>query len=156
MIKILALFCLALAVLPSCATETSSSSTKKPNVVIFMTDDQGTLDAKSYGAKDLITPTIDRLAEDGVKFTQAYSHIVCCPARALLLTGRHPQRSGIYMWTQNSPNTKRGTNLPLSEYTLAEALKDNGYKTGLFGKWHLGGKKGHWPTDQGFDRFFGH
>ena len=65
----------------------------KPNVVILFTDDQGTLDANCYGSKDLQTPNIDKLAKTGVRFTQAYAHTVCCPARASLLTGRHPQRS---------------------------------------------------------------
>ncbi len=63
----------------------------KPNVVILFTDDQGTLDANCYGAKDLKTPNIDRLAATGVRFTQAYAHTACCPARAALMTGRHPQ-----------------------------------------------------------------
>jgi arylsulfatase A len=131
-----------------------------PNVVIFFTDDQGTLDANCYGSKDLYTPTIDHLAETGVRFTQAYAHTVCCPARALLLTGRHPQRSGITNWTQGSRNLDEGnpggTNLPKGEVTLAEALKPAGYKTGIVGKWHLGAREGHGPLDQGFDRFYGH
>jgi arylsulfatase A len=65
---------------------------QKPNVIIFFTDDQGTLDANCYGSNDLYTPTIDHLAKTGVRFTQAYSHKVCCPARAMLMTGRYPQR----------------------------------------------------------------
>ncbi len=138
----------------SCAS--LNTEVKRPNVIIFLTDDQGTLDVNCFGAKDLQTPAIDRLAANGVKFTQAYSHIVCCPARALLLTGRHPQRSGIVNWTQNGRNQADGINLPLSEYTLAEVLKDNGYKTALFGKWHLGAKKGFGPMDQGFETFHGH
>ena len=130
----------------------------KPNVVIFLTDDQGTLDAHCYGSTDLYTPNMDDLAASGVSFTQAYSHTVCCPARALLLTGRHPQRSGIVSWTQKGPRDANvdAPNLPLSEITLAEALKAAGYRTALFGKWHLGSKLGHGPVDQGFDTFFGH
>ena len=64
----------------------SQAETKQPNVVILFTDDQGTLDANCYGAKDLYTPNIDKLAKTGVKFTQAYAHTVCCPSRAMLLT----------------------------------------------------------------------
>ena len=75
-----------------------------PNVVVFLTDDQGTLDANCYGSKDLYTPAMDRLAATGVRFTQAYAHTVCCPARAALLTGRHPQRSGVNHWTQGDMN----------------------------------------------------
>ncbi len=136
----------------------SSAARSKPNVVIFFTDDQGTLDANCYGSDDLYTPTMDRLAATGVRFTQAYSHAVCCPARALLLTGRHPQRSGIVNWTQQGPRDPhdKKPNLPLSEITLAEALKDAGYATALFGKWHLGSEYGHGPINQGFDTFFGH
>ena len=127
-----------------------------PNVVIFFTDDQGTLDAHCYGSKDLHTPNIDRLASQGVRFTQAYAHSVCCPARAMLLTGRYPQRGGVNSWTQGDMNKARGTHLSLSEYTLAEMLKDQGYQTALFGKWHLGAGKEHGPTRQGFDTFWGH
>ncbi|MHC4400821.1 MAG: sulfatase-like hydrolase/transferase [Planctomycetota bacterium] len=136
----------------------AADALNKPNVVIFFTDDQGTLDANCYGSTDLHTPATDELAATGVRFTQAYSHTVCCPARALLFTGRHPQRSGIVSWTQQGPrDAETGQpNLPLSEVTLAEALKGAGYRTALFGKWHLGSKLGHGPTDQGFDTFFGH
>lgn len=136
----------------------SSAARSKPNVVIFFADDQGTLDANCYGSDDLYTPTMDQLAATGVRFTQAYSHAVCCPARALLLTGRHPQRSGIINWTQQGSRDPDGNkpNLPLSEITLAEALKEAGYATALFGKWHLGSEYGHGPINQGFDTFFGH
>ena len=79
--------------------------TAMPNVVILFTDDQGTIDANCYGSTDLITPNIDKLAETGVRFTQAYSHTVCCPARAALLTGRHPQRGGVLHWTQGDMNS---------------------------------------------------
>ena len=67
----------------------------RPNVVILLTDDQGTLDANCYGSSDLKTPNIDQLAAGGIRFTQAYAHTVCCPARAALFTGRHPQRGGV-------------------------------------------------------------
>ena len=128
----------------------------RPNVVIFYTDDQGTLDANCYGSKDLYTPNIDRLAKDGVRFTQAYAHTVCCPSRAMLMTGRYPQRSGVNHWTQGNMKSARGINMALSEITLAEALKKVGYKTALFGKWHLGAASTLGPTKQGFDEFVGH
>ncbi len=128
----------------------------KPNVVIIYTDDQGSLDAGCYGANDLYTPNIDRLSRTGIRFTQAYAHTVCCPSRAALLTGRHPQRSGINNWTQNDAHAKeKGINMPLSEVTLAEVLKEHGYRTGLFGKWHLGGAVENGPLEQGFDTFYG-
>ncbi len=74
------------------ADDTQEPPSRKPNVVIFYTDDQGTLDAHCYGSKDLYTPVMDKLAKTGTRFTQAYAHTVCCPSRAMLLTGRHPCR----------------------------------------------------------------
>lgn len=127
----------------------------RPNVLLIFTDDQGTLDANCYGSTDLYTPTIDSLAATGVRFTQAYAHTVCCPARALLLTGRHPQRSGVNSWMQGNAKASKGLNMHLDEVTLAEALKGAGYRTGLFGKWHLGAALDCGPTEQGFDEFFG-
>ena len=79
------------AVAPAIATR--AADRRKPNVVLIYADDQGTLDANCYGSKDLYTPNIDALAADGIRFTQAYAHTVCCPARAMLMTGRYPQRS---------------------------------------------------------------
>ncbi len=130
----------------------------RPNVIILFTDDHGTLDANCYGSTDLITPNIDKLAATGIRFTQAYAHNFCCPSRAALLTGRHPQRTGVHDWTQGDRNGSdhANTNMKAEELTIAEVLKSAGYETALFGKWHLGAKIGHGPLDQGFDRFFGH
>ena len=124
-------------------------------MVILFTDDQGTIDAGCYGAKGLKTPHIDKLAATGVRFTQAYAHTVCCPARAALLTGRHPQRGGVHHWTQGDMNASKGINMALEEVTLAEALKTAGYRTALYGKWHLGAHRDYGPKKQGFDEFFG-
>tara|TARA_R110002049_G_scaffold27321_4_gene94501 strand:+ start:48064 stop:49467 length:1404 start_codon:yes stop_codon:yes gene_type:complete len=138
---------------------------ERPNVIILFTDDHGTLDANCLGASDLLTPNIDRLADSGIRFTQAYAHQVCCPSRAALLTGRHPQRTGVDDWAQGNrraseavvANSKAANaNLKTEEITIAEALKSAGYETALFGKWHLGARVGHGPLDQGFDQFFGH
>ena len=145
-----ALFALALSI--------SINATNKPNVVIFLTDDQGTLDVNRFGANDLQTPYMDSLADNGVSFTEAYAHTVCCPSRAALLTGRHPNRGGVQSWLQgdrNGSDTHLG-NMDPSEITLAEVLKEAGYRTALFGKWHLGAKVGHGPLDQGFEKHFGH
>jgi arylsulfatase A len=127
----------------------------QPNVVVLFTDDQGTLDAGCYGSKDLLTPNIDKLAKTGVRFTQAYAHTVCCPARTALMTGRHPQRSGVNHWTQGDMNSAKGINMALEEVTMAEVLKRAGYRTALFGKWHLGAHRDYGPKKQGFDEFFG-
>ncbi|SVB53986.1 uncharacterized protein METZ01_LOCUS206840 [marine metagenome] len=131
------------------------SAVERPNILIILTDDQGTIDANCYGSTDLRTPNIDRLAATGVRFTQAYAHTVCCPARAALMTGRHPQRGGVHHWTQGDLNGPDGINMALGEVTLAEALKSAGYRTALYGKWHLGAHRDFGPKKQGFDEFFG-
>ena len=135
----------------------SSSESRRPNVIIMLTDDQGTLDVNCYGAKHLHTPNMDRLAETGVKLDRAYCHTVCCPSRAGLLTGRYTQRCGINFWTQNDRrDPDKGININADETTIAEYLRRAGYRTGLFGKWHLGAAEGNGPLDMGFDEFFGH
>ena len=144
-----ALFFICLAVNSALAQE------RRPNVVILLTDDQGTLDVGCYGSDDLVTPHMDDLAKQGVRFTQAYAHTVCCPSRAALLTGRHPQRSGVTFWTQGDMHAADGINMALEERTLAEALSAVGYRTALFGKWHLGAHRDFGPKKQGFDAFFG-
>ena len=107
-------------------TTTDGKKVRRPNVVILFTDDQGTLDARCFGSQDLRTPNIDKLAKTGVRFTQAYAHTVCCPSRAALLTGRHPQRSGVNTWMQGDLKSKTGRNMALEELTLAETLKAAG------------------------------
>ncbi len=139
----------------SVCTAAPKADSRKPNVIIFFTDDQGTLDVNCYGSEDLYTPTMDKLAKTGVRFTQAYSHTVCCPARAMLMTGRYPQRANVNNWTQVNARDKKGINMFRKEVTIAEVLRNSGYKTALFGKWHLGAHLDHGPTEQGFDEFFG-
>ena len=141
----------------SIAEETSIASLneKKPNILLIYTDDQGTLDAGCYGAFDIQTPVLDKLATQGIKFTQAYGHTVCCPSRAALLTGRAPQRSGVNQWTSCHPDDHQGRVMDPKEITIAEHLKSYGYKTGLIGKWHLGATMDHGPLDLGFDDFCG-
>lgn len=122
-----------------------------PNVVVIMTDDQGTLDLNSYGAKDLYTPNFDRMAENGVRFTQFYAgSSVCSPSRASLLTGKSPSGAGL------TGNSGRVGGLPPEQVTIAEMLKAEGYATAHIGKWHLGKDQGRRPEDQGFDYTFGH
>ena len=133
----------------------SKTRNKKPNIILIYADDQGTLDAGCYGTEDIKTPNLDALASEGIKFTQAYAHTVCCPSRAGLLTGRAPQRSGVNQWTSCNPNDKVGRVMDLKEITIAEHLKKYDYKTALVGKWHLGATLDHGPLDQGFDEFFG-
>ncbi len=138
---------LLLAALPLAA-----QNVRPPNVIVILADDQGTVDLNIYGAKDLYTPHIDALARTGVRFTQLYVGApVCSPSRASLLTGRYPQRAGV---PGNVGITARG--MPAEQYTMAEMLRDAGYRTALIGKWHLGSVNGRGPLDQGFDKFFGH
>ncbi|WP_235294889.1 sulfatase family protein [Portibacter lacus] len=127
---------------------------RKPNVIIIYTDDQGTIDANCFGAKDLYTPNIDELAETGVRFTQFYAAApVCSPSRAALLTGKTPLAAGL---PGNASSQKGGKGLPAEQVTIAEKLKEHGYFTGHVGKWHLGYTPETMPNGQGFDYSFGH
>ncbi|MCG8384485.1 MAG: sulfatase-like hydrolase/transferase [Cytophagales bacterium] len=130
------------------------STYSKPNVIIIYTDDQGTLDMNCYGSKDLFTPNMDRLAENGVRFTQFYAaSSICSPSRAALLTGKTPLAAGM---NENSPSAKGKGGLPTEQLTVAEALRENGYVTAHIGKWHLGYSPETMPNGQGFDYSFGH
>ena len=126
----------------------------KPNVIVIYTDDQGSVDLNSYGAKDLVTPNMDALVESGVRFTQFYASPICSPSRASLLTGKTPQRAGCPGNAGASPKSKGG--LPGAEFTVAEMFKGAGYKTAHIGKWHLGYQPEMSPNAQGFDYSFGH
>ena len=132
----------------------------KPNIVFILTDDLGWADIGCYGSTFHETPNLDRLANEGMRFTDAYAAApVCSPTRASILTGKHPARLRITDWLpgrEDKPDQqlKRPaiqSFLPLDELTLAEALQAGGYKTAFFGKWHLGESPEHWPEHQGFD-----
>lgn len=127
----------------------------KPNVIVILADDQGSVDLGCYGAKDLVTPHLDGLARRGVRFTQFYSAApVCSPSRAGLLTGRWPVRAGV---PTNCASQKGAPGaLPPEEVTMAEVFRSAGYATAHFGKWHLGHTEETGPRAQGFDRSFGH
>lgn len=130
----------------------STLSARRPNVIIIFTDDQGTVDMNCYGAKDLVTPNMDGLANRGVRFTQFYSAApVCSPSRVGLMTGRTPQHGGL---NGNVPLDSVG--MPSQQITIAEKMKTAGYATAHIGKWHLGHHKETVPNAQGFDHSFGH
>ncbi len=123
-----------------------------PNVVLILADDLGYGDLSSYGHPVFRTPRIDRLGAEGVRLTTYYSPAPSCtPSRVALLTGRYPIRTGLNNVVM--PDDRAG--LPQSEITLAETLRAAGYRTAMVGKWHLGHQPGMWPSDQGFDQYFG-
>ncbi len=123
-----------------------------PNIVLIFTDDQGYNDIGAFGATDISTPNLDQLAKDGAKLTSFYAaQAVCSASRAGILTGCYPNRIGIH--NALMPNSKIG--LSTEETTLAELLKDKGYATGIFGKWHLGDHERFMPNRHGFDEYFG-
>ncbi len=142
--------------LPGCNNIPSRSSTRsttsKPNFIIIFTDDQGYRDVGCFGATKIKTPNLDRMAAEGMKFTDFYSAApVCSPSRAALLTGCYPPRVGIpYVLF---PDHKIGLNP--QEITIAEILKEQGYATACFGKWHLGHLPKFLPRQHGFDYYFG-
>ena len=126
---------------------------KQPNVIIILTDDQGYGDLGCMGASDLKTPNIDALADGGIKFTSMYSASpVCSPSRAALLTGRYPGNAGVRAILAGH---RRASGLTPKVPTLACALKELGYATGVCGKWHLGLKEECRPNANGFDEFSG-
>ncbi|MHC4122751.1 MAG: sulfatase [Planctomycetota bacterium] len=131
---------------------------KKLNFVFILIDDLGWADLGCYGSSFYETPNIDKLASEGMRFTQAYAASpVCSPTRASILSGKYPARSGLTEWIPgpNEP-TEHLHQMPLEEVTIAEAFKEAGYATGYVGKWHLGSKwigasKEFHPVNQGFD-----
>jgi arylsulfatase A len=151
--KTCTLFSLLVSVIPVFSQTGLLKKTSHPNVIIIYTDDQGGADLGTYGAKDLITPNLDKLARTGTRFTQFYAtSAVCSPSRASLLTGRYPQRAGL---TGNASNTYGQGGMPGSQFTIAELFKSAGYKTGHIGKWHMGYSPETMPNAQGFDYSFG-
>lgn len=147
----------AAVVLESTAAPTSSPLSK-PNVVFILVDDLGWKDLGVYGSYFYETPNLDQLAAEGMRFTSAYaSSPLCSPTRAAIMTGKHPARLRITNWIPgDDPQDRRMRGaanrhqLPLQEHTLAETMRQAGYKTFFAGKWHLG-EEGFLPTDQGFD-----
>lgn len=130
-------------------------SQKTPNIIVILADDLGYGDLGCYGHPTIMTPNLDKMASQGMRFTQFYAGAaVCTPSRAAIMTGRLPVRTGVYgkgdVFRQNS-----ASGLPLEEFTMAEMLKKKGYATSLIGKWHLGSVETFLPTRQGFDYWFG-
>jgi len=128
----------------------------RPNLVLILTDDMGYADLPAFGESEIGTPALDRLAREGTKLTSAYvSAPICVPSRMGLLTGRQQQRFGVY----DNVYSRAGNALWVKERTLADELREAGYRTGLVGKWHLSGNRRPWnlpaPHERGFDEFVG-
>ncbi|PCI35310.1 MAG: N-acetylgalactosamine 6-sulfate sulfatase [Flavobacteriaceae bacterium] len=134
----------------------SQNNSIKPNVIVIMVDDMGYNDVGFNGCQDIPTPNIDRIATEGVKFTNGYtSYSVCGPSRAGFMTGRYGQRFGFErnpQYSADDPNM----GLPKEEKTIAEHLSTVGYTSGIIGKWHLGTHISNHPLNRGFDEFYGH
>lgn len=127
-----------------------------PNFVVILADDLGYGDLGSYGSEQNRTPHLDRLAAEGLRFTDFHSNgPMCTPTRAALLTGLYPNRFGPRFEAALSGRSDRDRGLPLEAVTIADALKDAGYATGMYGKWHLGYQAPWLPTRQGFDEYRG-
>jgi arylsulfatase len=139
-------------------SSTSKASGSKPNILLIMVDDMGFSDVGCYGS-EIHTPNIDSLAAGGVRFTKFYNAARCCPTRASILTGLYPHQAGMGAMVKNGEDTKPPG--PYQGYlnekcvTIAEVLKEAGYQTFMSGKWHVGESRPHWPTDRGFDKYFG-
>ncbi len=134
----------------ACNLSVVALDVRPPNIVLLCTDDQGYWDTGATGNPHIETPQMDRIASEGMQLNRYYAAPVCAPTRAGLMTGRYYLRTGLY-------NTRfGGDSLGLQEVTLAQLLQKAGYRTGLFGKWHLGKYPDYQPQRRGFDEFFGH
>jgi arylsulfatase A-like enzyme len=143
---------LVIAVLLGATAARADAQERRPNIIVIVADDLGYADVGFQGSKDIPTPNIDALARGGIRFTDAYvTGPYCSPTRAGLMTGRYPQRFGHEFNLGVNP----GLGLPLDQMTVADRLKAAGYRTALFGKWHLGADAEHHPMSRGFDEFFG-
>lgn len=136
--------------LPATAPAPSQTTNQPPNILLILTDDQGYGDIGIHGNETIRTPNLDRFATEGVEFTRFYVSPVCSPTRASLMTGRYYYRSGVVH------TSRGGAKMHGDEITIAELLKDAGYRTGIFGKWHLGDSYPMRPNDQGFDEALVH
>jgi len=139
---------LVMVMITSCSGEKASLSGYRPNIVLIMADDLGFSDLGVHGNTLVETPRLDRLASESVQFSQFYVTPVCATTRASLLTGRHFLRTGV-------SHVHGGKDfLHLDELTLADALREQGYSTGMWGKWHSGKTPGYYPWERGFDEAF--
>jgi arylsulfatase A-like enzyme len=134
----------------------SRAQSPKPNIVFIMADDLGYADVSCYGQRDYTTPNVDRLAIEGLRFTQGYANsAVCSATRTALATGRYQYRLPVGLEEPINASSPRNIGLPPSHPTLPSLLKKAGYSTALVGKWHLGFLPDFSPLKSGYDQFFG-
>ncbi|MEM9143654.1 MAG: sulfatase [Bacteroidota bacterium] len=149
------LFPLAFLCLLSCQEakkENQENTPRPPNIVLIMTDDQGYQDVGVFGSPDILTPNLDQMAKNGITLTDYYAaQPICSASRAGILTGSYPNRIGIH----NALGPGSPVGISAGEITIAEMLKAKGYKTAIFGKWHLGDAQKFLPTRHGFDEWYG-
>jgi arylsulfatase A-like enzyme len=139
----------------ACGNALAAAPKPKPNIIYIIADDLGWKDVGYHGS-DIKTPTIDKLAATGTRLEQFYAQPLCTPTRAALMTGRYPFRYGLQTAVIPASNTLGTYGLPTDEYTLAQMLKDAGYRTAIVGKWHLGhSDQKYWPKQRGFDSQYG-
>lgn len=143
----------ALLSLPAGIADAAKPATQ-PNIVLIMADDLGFSDLGCYGS-EIATPNLDRLATNGLRFTQFYNTGRCCPTRAALLTGLYPHQAGVGHMEADLGRAAYQGYLNDRCVTIAEALKMHGYRTFMSGKWNVGHVRPHWPVDRGFERYFG-
>src|SRR5215472_1212482 len=148
-ISLLIIFC-GVASSASHFGQTAIAQSRKPNIILILTDDQGYGDLGRHGNSILKTPNLDRLHDESVRFTDFHVSPTCSPTRSALMTGRHEFRSGV---THTIAERER---LSLKATTIAQVLHAAGYTTGIFGKWHLGDEAAYQPGRRGFDEVFIH
>lgn len=140
----------------------NAATAQRPNIVFFLADDLGWADLACYGSSFHVTPNLDQLTREGMRFSTFYTAgSVCSPTRSSIMTGKYPPRTGVTDWIPGMKGANRKlvqphpvSQLALEEFSLGEAFKAAGYQTFYTGKWHLGGR-GFMPTDQGFDEYVG-
>jgi len=161
-IKNLIIVVVFLVAFASCKSENEqqvavNQDVSKPNVILILADDMGFSDLSCYGG-EIPTVNIDKLADNGMRFTQMYNAARCCPTRASLLTGLYPHQAGMGGMINKPGKVPEGPYqgyLSKNSMTIAEVLKESNYYTVSSGKWHVGEERPHWPTDRGFDNYYG-
>lgn len=134
--------------------DATTKADNRPNIILILADDMGYSDLGCYGS-EINTPSLDKLANNGLRMTQFYNASRCCPTRASLLTGLYPHQANMGFMQEDCQLPNYGGYIPENAVTIAEALKVNGYNTAMSGKWHVGNDEAYWPTKKGFDKFYG-